>query len=1106
VTPPLGTYSFLPWLRQGIAGRVTAADLDPAVRLRASVRVELELEGEPIDEGPALRAPVGRDVELFGPGDIVGIDARAIVRTEPRDWITNHEPNHLAHVEFYDEDFPWRYTPAAADATGLRLRPWIMLLVLEEGAEFEEVASLDGGRLPSIRVTEPAALPAADQLWAWAHVHVNRSLAGSEAEFVSTDMAAVLPRLQAVLSENPDLAYSRIVCPRYLEENRPYHAFVVPTFESGRLAGLGLDPGGAPHATFSAHEDYPGKPDPAALPVYHRWYFRTGSQGDFEYLVRLLQPRPVDSRVGVREIDVQDPDPGVPGIDDPDLGGVLKLGGALRVPRESLDEDELAEAERYENWDDPYPHPFQEALASLINVADDYATTPAEDANSATGLVGVAGDPDPIVTAPLYARWHALTRRLLRDAEGDPVSPDDNWVHELNLDPRHRVAAGFGTDVVQRHQEDYMEAAWRQVGAVLEANRRIRAAQLAKQVSSRWYTHHLLPLIAADPERALAITAPVHARVLLGDATAAHVRRTSRLAPATTSVAMRRATRPRSRLMRGLAFDDRASPRTLLARINDGEVSAAPPKVAPPGVATVDQVADLLAPRVPRGRWDWLLGVLARLLEALAGLLIALAATIRRRWGQRWTARASAALLERWARWLRGRAARARARGPAVVREANLTPEAVDALPRSPDFVLTTPGSGFTPTQGTRDSLDAVRFKDALRDWHEHVTAAALAGAVPAPVRLDLGAFTEAVAISVDPEVTIPRRARHAIEIPDRIADALIGEELEEVMAYPVIDLPMYEPLREASADRFVPNLDLIPANSITLLETNQPFIEAYMVGINHEFVRELLWRGFPSDNLAAAFRQFWDVRGFLDTAGGTEEQRRERLRDIPELHRWAPDSRLGDHDHREASGTGGEEAVLVMRGELLKKYPTAVIYARHAAWQPLGGTPDPARERVLEPLTAAEEETPPRTKVRTPLYEAKVDPDIYFFGFDLSIEEAKGEPAPADPGWFFVIEERPGEPRFGFDVERDPADPIQTFNDLAWRPDALPGGGPGDLLQAGALATLTLAPLGPDDAEKAPQRADDVLVAPAAASSARWAYVLYQAPVMVAVHAQEML
>ena len=49
---------------------------------------------------------------------------------------------------------------------------------------------------------------------------------------------------------------------------------------------------------------------------------------------------------------------------------------------------------------------------------------------------------------------------------------------------------------------------------------------------------------------------------------------------------------------------------------------------------------------------------------------------------------------------------------------------------------------------------------------------------------------------------------------------------------------------------------------------------------------------------------------------------------------RWAKASKLGDHDNREEGGANEEELVLVIRGELLKRYPTAVIYAHRACWQ----------------------------------------------------------------------------------------------------------------------------------------------------------------------------
>ncbi len=314
---PIASYSFLPWLRQGVANTITAQDLDPSVKTRASVHVALQLSGDPVAGGTELVQPLAQDIALYGPGDIIGIDTRAIFRTDPLPWITNYESNYLAAVEFYDEDFIWRYTPAAADGTGLRLRPWLALIVLQE-SEFTEGAI--GGPLPCITIPHPEVLPPADELWAWAHVHFNQSIAGSPTELVSPDMLAVLPRVQTTIAQNPDLAYARLLCPRRLDDNTGYHAFVVPTFETGRLAGIGKDPSLAPHATYSAWGPaYAEQPDPTIMPIYYRWYFRTGSKGDFEYLISLLKPRPVDPQVGTRDMDVQDPGSNIPGINDAQL-------------------------------------------------------------------------------------------------------------------------------------------------------------------------------------------------------------------------------------------------------------------------------------------------------------------------------------------------------------------------------------------------------------------------------------------------------------------------------------------------------------------------------------------------------------------------------------------------------------------------------------------------------------------------------------------------------------------------------------------------------------------------------------------------------------------
>ena len=103
------------------------------------------------------------------------------------------------------------------------------------------------------------------------------------------------------------------------------------------------------------------------------------------------------------------------------------------------------------------------------------------------------------------------------------------------------------------------------------------------------------------------------------------------------------------------------------------------------------------------------------------------------------------------------------------------------------------------------------------------------------------------------------------------------------------------------------------------------------MVGLNYEFGRKLLWREYPTDQRGSYFRQFWDVRQRRSTRGLSENALQEQLYDIPELHRWPLTSALGTHNNRAAAARAGEQAVLVIRGELLKKYPTAMIYAHRA-------------------------------------------------------------------------------------------------------------------------------------------------------------------------------
>ena len=140
------------------------------------------------------------------------------------------------------------------------------------------------------------------------------------------------------------------------------------------------------------------------------------------------------------------------------------------------------------------------------------------------------------------------------------------------------------------------------------------------------------------------------------------------------------------------------------------------------------------------------------------------------------------------------------------------------------------------------------------------------------------------------------------------------------------------------------------------------------------------------------------------------------------------------------------------------------------------------------------------------PLYKAKVEPDIYFLGFDLKAADVKGgtgEDPNDDPGWFFIIKERPGEPHFGLDI--DAPDKLNVWNDLSW--PAVQPGAPGKFIE---IATAPVIPGLTDPGaadEKFPQFQDDQKIKWSNdMNSAHLAYILFQAPVLVGVHASEML
>jgi len=598
-------------------------------------------------------------------------------------------------------------------------------------------------------------------------------------------------------------------------------------------------------------------------------------------------------------------------------------------------------------------------------------------------------------------------------------------------------------------------------------------------------------------------TAPLRARIVSEGITIRRRLQQSPLSAAMTSTAMRRSMRPAGTAAKQLALTAPHHASEIVARANDGTITAAPPKVPPTKILTPDDFADATAPTGAESTWArigaWIRShIVAAVLLLLVVIVVVIAVF---GFGIVGLVIAAAIVATAVAIWLRSRHAADQLAASERFREENQTPAAVDSIPGSSGFVLVAhvdPRTATNPVpiaRGQTDNAEATHFKGALRDEYRMLDTSGVVGKVPVPVTLNIQSIANDIVAGIRPEITVPRWTLSGLTIPPRIREQT-GDDFVEVMAYPEFDTPMYEPLVTADKDGFVPNLHLVEPNSVTLLETNQRFIESYLVGVNHEFARELLWREYPTDQRGSYFRQFWDVRKKIAQAAD-KAVAREKFKDIKPIHRWPVDNDLGDNDNREEGTTPEEELVLVIRGELLKKYPNTIISAQPAKWQLTNGVPDKGKERQLDEALGP----------IFPLYEARVAPDIYFFGFDLTAEVARGDDTVDDkPGWFFRIEEVPGDARFGFDESRDPATTINVWNDLSW-PDVVPGVADGMHITVSSIPPRTLVEPTGSDIEKHPQWEFDRFVPlDAQVSAAELAYIALQAPVIMAVHASELL
>ncbi|MFJ9968390.1 hypothetical protein [Streptomyces avermitilis] len=100
---------------------------------------------------------------------------------------------------------------------------------------------------------------------------------------------------------------------------------------------------------------------------------------------------------------------------------------------------------------------------------------------------------------------------------------------------------------------------------------------------------------------------------------------------------------------------------------------------------------------------------------------------------------------------------------------------------------------------------------------------------------------------------------------------------------------------------------------------------------------------------------------------------------DITPITDWASAERLGVAGLTPGAAAVGGQLALVIRGDVLRRYPPTVVHLARAAWSAATG-PDGAP--MPEPAGAAE---------KRPTFGGTLEPDVALVGFDLSPDDARG-------------------------------------------------------------------------------------------------------------------
>src|SRR5690242_10591079 len=91
-------YTFLSWIKTGIGAEITTNESDLTTP-RPQIGINLTIERKSATDASSDSVIVTKNMEIYGPGDILRFAGNIVIKTEPKANESNVDPNHFVHIE-----------------------------------------------------------------------------------------------------------------------------------------------------------------------------------------------------------------------------------------------------------------------------------------------------------------------------------------------------------------------------------------------------------------------------------------------------------------------------------------------------------------------------------------------------------------------------------------------------------------------------------------------------------------------------------------------------------------------------------------------------------------------------------------------------------------------------------------------------------------------------------------------------------------------------------------------------------------------------------------------------------------------------------------------